>query len=43
MDERTRARDVLDAQEGTGPVPILDLEAALDLLARARRIAIVGA
>ena len=43
MDERSRARDVLDAQEGTGPVPILDLDGALDLLRRARRIAIVGA
>jgi len=43
MDERSRARDVLDAQEGTGPVPIVDLEGALDLLRRARRIAIVGA
>lgn len=43
MDERSRARDILDAQEGTGPVPILDLNGALDLLRRARRIAIVGA
>lgn len=34
---------MLDAQEGTGPVPILDLEGALELLRRARRIAIVGA
>jgi hypothetical protein len=34
---------VLDAQEGTGPVPILDLDGALSLLARSRRIAVVGA
>jgi predicted CoA-binding protein len=41
--ERERARDILDAQEGTGRVPILDLDGALDVLRRARRIAIVGA
>ena len=34
---------MLDAQEGTGPVPILDLNGALDLLRRAKRIAVVGA
>jgi predicted CoA-binding protein len=33
----------MDAQEGTGPVTLLDSEAAGELLARARRIAIVGA
>ena len=43
MDERARARDILDAQEGTGPVPILDLDGSLDVLRRARRIAVVGA
>lgn len=43
MDERQRARDVLDAQDGTGPVDILDSNAAGELLADARRIAIVGA
>lgn len=42
-EERRRARDILDLEEGTGPVPILDLEGALDVLRRARRIAIVGA
>lgn len=42
-DERARARDMLDAQDGTGPVPILGSQAAGELLARARRIAIVGA
>ena len=41
--DRDRARDVLDAQEGTGAVPLLDAQAALDLLRRARRIAVVGA
>lgn len=41
--DRERARDVLDAQEGTGPVPILDLDGSLDVLRHARRIAIVGA
>ena len=34
---------MLDAQEDTGPVPILDLAGALDLLRRAQRIAMVGA
>jgi len=42
-EERRRARDILDAQEGTGPVPVLDAAAAVALLAAARRIAIVGA
>ena len=34
---------MLDAQEGTGPVSLLDSPAAGELLAAARRIAIVGA
>jgi predicted CoA-binding protein len=42
-DERRRARDVLDAQEGRGSVPILDGNAAAELLGLARRIGIVGA
>jgi hypothetical protein len=43
MDERARARDVLDLQEGRGPVELLD-DAGIDLLLRtSRRIAIVGA
>jgi hypothetical protein len=42
-DERRRARDVLDLQEGTGEVPVLDEAAAIELLRRARRIAVVGA
>ena len=41
--ERGRAADLLDLQEGRGPVPLLDEPAALDLLAGARRIAVVGA
>lgn len=43
MDERRVAWDVLDSQEETGPVAILDSEEAPQLLARARRIAMVGA
>jgi len=43
QDERTRARDVLDAQENTGPVGLLPDHEILQLLADARRIAIVGA
>lgn len=41
--ERERARDFLDAQEGTGPVPLLDSASSAELLGRARRIAVVGA
>ena len=41
--ERIRARDVLDAQEGRGPVPLLDGDEPSRLLGGARRIAIVGA
>jgi hypothetical protein len=42
-EERRRARDVLDLQEGRGPVPLLD-DAGIEALLRAsRRIAIVGA
>lgn len=43
VDERLWARDVLDAQDGTGPVEILDSAGAGTLLANARRIAVVGA
>ena len=43
MDERRIAMDMQDAQDGTGPVEILDSDAAGKLLAGARRIAIVGA
>lgn len=42
-EERARAREVLDLQEGRGPVPLLDAAAARDLLRLARRIAVVGA
>jgi predicted CoA-binding protein len=41
--ERARARDILDAQEGTGPVTILAGDEPAELLRRARRIAVVGA
>lgn len=41
--ERFVARDVLDAQESTGPVSLLGAPAASELLAHASRIAIVGA
>lgn len=34
---------MLDAQEGTGPVPVLGQAGALDILRRVRRIAMVGA
>lgn len=42
-EERARAWDVLDVQEGGGPVPLLDLDGSLEVLRRARRIAVVGA
>ncbi len=42
-DERRRAREVLDVQEGRWPVPLLDDAGIADLLRRSRRIAIVGA
>lgn len=42
-DERARAHDLLDLQEGTGPTPVLDEAGALELLRATRRIAVVGA
>jgi len=42
-DERARAREMLDLEEGRGPVPVLGKAGALDLLRAARRIAVVGA
>jgi hypothetical protein len=42
-DERARARDVLDLQEGRGPVALLDDAAIERLLRTSRRIAVVGA
>ena len=42
-DERARAREILDLQEGRGDVPVLDDAGIADLLRRARRIAVVGA
>jgi len=38
-----RARDILDLEEGRGPVPVLDDAAAREVLRQARRIAVVGA
>ena len=43
MNERERARDVLDVQEETGPVALLGANEPAELLARSRRIAMVGA
>ncbi|HEV8516567.1 MAG TPA: CoA-binding protein [Candidatus Limnocylindrales bacterium] len=42
-DERSRARQVLDLEEGRGAVPVLDEAEAQELLASAGRIAVVGA
>ncbi len=42
-DERARAREVLDLQEGRWPVPLLDDAGIAALLRSSRRIAIVGA
>ena len=41
--ERHRAAEVLDAQEGSGPVDLADERQIIDLLRGARRIAVVGA
>ncbi len=41
--ERDRAAEMLDLQEGRWPVPLAGADAARGLLARARRIAVVGA
>ena len=41
-EERARARDVLDLQEGRGPVAVLDDTGVADVLRAARRIAVVG-
>ncbi|HUG47320.1 MAG TPA: CoA-binding protein [Candidatus Limnocylindria bacterium] len=43
QDDRQRAIEMLDAQENSGPVPLLDLRGELALLSQAKRIAIVGA
>jgi len=42
-EEFERTRDILDLEEGRGPVPILDDAAAREVLRRAKRIAVVGA
>lgn len=41
-EERARARDVLDLEEGRGPVPVLDEAGVANVLRAARRIAVVG-
>jgi predicted CoA-binding protein len=41
--DRKIAWDLLDAQEGTGPVPLLDGDEPARLLGRSKRIALVGA
>jgi predicted CoA-binding protein len=41
--DRKIAWDLLDAQEGTGPVPLLEGDEPARLLGRTRRIAMVGA
>lgn len=41
-EERARARDVLDLQEGRGPVAVLDDTGITELLRTSRRIAVVG-
>jgi predicted CoA-binding protein len=42
-DERMRAIDILDAQEGRGPIAILSGDESARLLMRTRRIALIGA
>lgn len=42
-DERLRALEILDLEEGTGPVPVLTGDEPARLLARSHRIALVGA
>jgi predicted CoA-binding protein len=41
--DRARTQAILDLQEGRWPVPLLEEAAILELLAHARRIAVVGA
>ena len=43
MNDERRTIDILDLQEGRGPVPVLDARGARELLRDARRIAVVGA
>jgi len=42
-DERRRAAEILDLQEGRGPTPLLNDDGIARLLRSARRIAVVGA
>ena len=41
--DRARTSDILDLQEGRWPVPLLSEAGALELLAGARRVAVIGA
>jgi uncharacterized protein len=43
VDDRARARDILDAQEGRGPVRLLDDAGIEQVLRQSRRIAVIGA
>ncbi len=42
-DDRRRAREMLDLEEGRGPVPLLDDAGIESLLRSSRRIAVIGA
>jgi predicted CoA-binding protein len=42
-EDLSRTRDILDLQDGTGPVPVLDGPGILAVLRGSRRIAVVGA
>jgi predicted CoA-binding protein len=42
-EDLSRTRDILDLQDGTGPVPVLDGPGILAALRGSRRIAVVGA
>ena len=42
-DDRARAREILDLQEGRGPVPVLDDPGIERVLRSTRRIAVIGA
>jgi hypothetical protein len=42
-EERRRARDILDLQEGRGPIPLLDDSGIEQVLRETRRVAVIGA
>ena len=41
--DRARARDILDLEEGRGPVPVLDDGGIRHILTSSRRVAVIGA